>query len=73
MKIKIEVSDKDTLKKIRDSINEILNFSDEELDTSEENIKFVKELKDKIYYINFKRARVDIKIVSSAGTELTVM
>lgn len=74
MKIVFKTKNLNKLAEIKDVIDEILNINFEELELTEENIKKAISIQEKIkdikkLYWDFEG--VDIKIISSEGTELT--
>ena len=76
MKIKFDTDNLKKLQKIKNVIEEILESDFSELELTEENIKKAREMKSK--FIELKKlywdfTGLDIKIISSAGTELIKM
>lgn len=74
MKIAFELKNLNKLSKMKEAIDEILNINFEELELTEENIKKAISIKEKIkgikkLYWDFEG--IDVKIISSEGTELT--
>lgn len=70
MKIKIEIENTERIKEAKNALDEIIsmNLENKEMELTEENLKRAKEIKD---ICSKGWVRAEIKIVSTAGTELT--
>lgn len=74
MKIGIDNRNLETLEEMKKIIDEILDANFKDMDCTEENLKKAKEIIKKSTELNLVQAhfRVNIKIVDSDGTELTI-
>lgn len=70
MKIKVEIENIKKLEEAREALDKIIsmNLTNKEIELTEENLKKAKEIKD---VCSKGWVRAEIKIVSTAGTELT--
>lgn len=76
MKIKIDDTNIENLKKIKDNIEKLLQVYSKDMEFTEENVKRVKEAVDKVnasgkYQFQYGNTRA--KIVNSDGTEFTIV
>ena len=72
MKIILDKRSINELNILKKEIEDILSINDKELELTDENLKTIKDIKHKIFELRVHRPSVDIKIVSSDGTELTL-
>ena len=74
MKLIIDKRNLEQLQKLKESIENLLEISSEDIEFTEENFKKIKEMVDNINILGasgFKFGKLYIKIVSSDGTKFT--